>query len=80
MCELEWRILTQVGSGGSGKEERGESGVSEDKDPLASQNQTPWDPQKVAERPSRYSESERRATARCQAGFLAFDQNAPSER
>ena len=46
MCELEWRILTQVGSGGSGKEERGESGVSEDKDPPASQTQTPWDSQK----------------------------------
>lgn len=46
MCELEWRILTQVGSGGSGKEERGESGVSEDKDPPTSQTQTPWDPQK----------------------------------
>ena len=36
-CELEHRILTQVGSGGSGKEDKRESGVSEDKDPPASQ-------------------------------------------
>lgn len=78
-CELEHRILTQVGLGGSGKEDKRESGVSEDKDPPASQTRTPWEPQKVADRPFRYTGSERRSIARCQAGLLAFDQNAHSE-